>query len=90
MNKNSYKELADEKLLKKKDLLNGVLLGFAVVFILATVAMVYLFATKGSKDIPIAVLTPFFTMPIFFIPLINNLGLLNKEIKSRDLSLKKK
>ena len=90
MKKNSYEELSDEKLLKKKDLVKGVLLGFAVVFILAIAAMIYLFATKGSKDIPIAVLTPFFTMPVFFVPLVNNLGLLNKEIKSRDLSLKKK
>jgi hypothetical protein len=83
--KNVNKELNDEKLLKKRDLLKGASIGLGIVYILAIAILIYLFITRGSQNVPLAILIPVFAMIAVFIPLLINLSLLNKEIKSRNL-----
>lgn len=84
MKKSIYREVTNEELLKKRDLIKGVSIGFGVIFMLAIAIMVYLFTAKGLKDVSIA-LIPIFTLPVTFVPLLINFSLLNKEIKSRNL-----
>lgn len=85
MKKNNYEELTNEKLIKKRDLFKGVSIGFGVIFILAIAIVVYIFNVKGFKNVSIATFIPIFTLPITFVPILINLNLLNKEIKSRNL-----
>ncbi|MES2863583.1 MAG: hypothetical protein V4666_05655 [Bacteroidota bacterium] len=85
MKKNIFAELTDEKLLKKRDLLKGISIGFGIIFILVISILIYILAAKDFKNINIATLIPVFVMPITFTPLLINLGLINKEIKSRNL-----
>ncbi len=85
MKKNTYEELSNEKLLKKRDLFKGVSIGFGVIFLLAIGIIVYILSVKGLKNVSIATLVPIFTLPIIFMPILINLSLLNKEIKSRNL-----
>jgi len=85
MKKNTYEELSNEKLLKKRDLFKGVSIGFSVIFLLAIGIVVYILSVKGLKNVSIATLVPIFTLPIIFMPILINLSLLNKEIKSRKL-----
>ncbi|MCC9065187.1 hypothetical protein [Flavobacterium piscisymbiosum] len=87
MKKNIYEELSNEELIKKRDLFKAVSIGFGVIFVLAIAVIVYLFSAKGFKNFSIATLIPIFTLPITFVPLLINLSLLNKEIKSRDLKV---
>jgi uncharacterized membrane protein YhdT len=82
---NYYKGLTDKELIKRKDLLKGVVIGFGIVFLIGFAILIYLFATKGLKEIPMAALIPFFAMPLTFIPILINLNLLLKEIKTRNL-----
>jgi hypothetical protein len=82
---NVNKELTDEKLLKKRDLLKGASIGLGIVYILAIAILIYLFVTRGTQNVPSAILIPIFAMIAVFIPLLINLSLLNKEIKSRNL-----
>lgn len=85
MRKNIYQELTNEKLLKKRDLLKGISIGFGIIFLLAITILIYLFVTKGFNDSLIITLVPLFAMPVTFLPSLMNLALLNKEIKSRNL-----
>lgn len=85
MKKNIYEELTNEKLLKKRGLLQGASIGLGIVFVLATTILIYLLTAKGFDNVPIATLIPVFTMSITFVPLLINLSLMNKEIKSRNL-----
>jgi len=82
---NVNKELTDEKLLKKRDLLKGASIGLGIVYILAIAILIYLFVTRGTQNVPSTILIPIFAMIAVFIPLLINLSLLNKEIKSRNL-----
>ncbi|SHM46067.1 hypothetical protein [Flavobacterium chilense] len=85
MKKSIYQELTTEKLIKKRDLLKGVSIGFGIIFILAIAVVIYIFSSKGVKNVSIATLIPVFTLPMTFVPLLINLSLMNKEIKSRNL-----
>jgi hypothetical protein len=85
MKKNIYEELSNEELMKKRDFLKGISIGFGIIFILAISILTYLLAEKGFKNVSIATLVPLFTLPIFFVPLLINLSLLKNEIKSRNL-----
>jgi len=84
MKKNIYHELTKEELIKKRTLFKAVSIGFAVIFALAIAIIIYLLNAKGFKNFSIATLVPIFTLPVTFVPLLVNLSLLNKEIKSRD------
>ncbi|WP_347217338.1 hypothetical protein [Chryseobacterium sp.] len=85
MKKNIYEELTDEDLLKKRNTLKGVSIGFGIVFILGIIAFIVILAMKGAQGFPFAAFTPFIVMPVTMTPLLINLNLVNKEIKSRNL-----
>lgn len=82
-NHNKLSAASTEKLIKKRDLLKGVSIGFGIVFLLVIAFFSYLFATKGLKNVPLATLIPVFTLPVMFMPLLANLSLINKEINTR-------
>jgi len=84
MSQNKLSELSVEKLIKRRDLLKGASIGLGIVYILAVTLIVYFIAAKGFKEIPFAALIPVFALPVTFTPLIANISLLNKEIKSRN------
>ncbi|MNQ63436.1 hypothetical protein D3C85_778170 [compost metagenome] len=85
MKKNIYEELTNEELIKKKALFKSVSIAFGVIYVLAIAIILYLFTTKGFKNVSIATIIPVFILPVTFFPLLINLSLLNKEIKSRNL-----
>lgn len=85
MKQNKLSELSDEKLLKKRDLLKGVTIGFGMIVILILVFFIYIFFTKGFDNIPVASLVPTIALPVTFLPLLIILGELNKEVKSQNL-----
>ncbi|WP_250252572.1 hypothetical protein [Chryseobacterium sp. Marseille-Q3244] len=85
MKKNIYEQLSDEELLKKRNTFKGVSIGFGIVFILGIIAFITILAIKGAKGFPFAAFTPFIVMPVTMAPLLINLNLVNKEIKSRNL-----
>ncbi|MFD2941396.1 hypothetical protein [Flavobacterium notoginsengisoli] len=84
MNKNIYENFTDAKLIKTRNLLKGIAIGFGVVFIVALAVSIYLITSKGLKD-SIAALIPVFSLPVVFTPLLINFSLLSKEIKCRNL-----
>ena len=85
MKNNSYEKLTNEVLLKKRDLLKGVTIGFGILFLLAIAALGYLIGSNGFKNTSIAVFIPIIILPFTYMPLIINYNLLKKEIKLRSL-----
>lgn len=47
MKKNIYEELPNEKLIQKRDLLKGVLIGISIVIVLSVSILGYVFLMKG-------------------------------------------
>ncbi|MCG2611985.1 hypothetical protein LZZ90_10750 [Flavobacterium sp. SM15] len=84
MKQNTYQNLTNEQLIKKRNSLKGASIGFALLYFLAIVVLIYLLTTKGFKNFSIATLIPLFIMPITFIPLLISLNLMNKELKKRN------
>lgn len=80
---NKLSELSNEELNKRKNLLKGVLIGFGIIYLLAIAVMIYLLSVKGFKNVPIATLIPIFSLPVIITPILTNLGLVTKELKSR-------
>lgn len=85
MKKNIYEALSNEELIKKRNTLKGVSIGFGVIFALGIVAFISLLIIKGAKGFPFVAFTPFIVMPVTMTPLLINLNMANKEIKSRNL-----
>lgn len=85
MQENRLAELSDETLLKRRNLIKGVAIGFGVVVIITLTIFIYLFFTKGFNDLELATLIPVIALPITFAPLLIILGQLNKELKARNL-----
>lgn len=85
MNKNIYEGLSNEELIKKRNTLKGVSIGFGVIFILGIIAFIVLLTIKEAKGFPFAAFIPFIVMPVTLAPLLINLNLANKEIKARNL-----
>ncbi|WP_160139063.1 hypothetical protein [Chryseobacterium sp. c4a] len=85
MKDNMFQELTNEQLLKKRNTLKGLAIGFGIMFLLAIVAFVTIITMKGSKGFPYATCIPFLAMPITMRPLLTNLKMVNKEIKARNL-----
>ncbi len=83
--KNELSELSDEKLIKRRDLLKGVLIGMYAVCILLIVLLLYIFFYKEFSTISIATFIPVFMLPVITLPLLFQVNTLNKEIKSRNL-----
>jgi len=85
MKKNFLEELTNEKLLKQRDLLKGVGIGFAIIYVIAIAVLIYVFNLRGTKNFSIATLLPLIVLPVTFLPIIMSLVAANKEIKSRNL-----
>jgi hypothetical protein len=85
MKKDTLADLTNEKLIKRRDLFKGVVIGFGIIFIIMIAFLIYLFTTKGSKNIPIATLVPIFSLPVTMTPVFITLASLNKEVKARNL-----
>lgn len=85
MKQQNLTELNNESLIKKKATLKGVCIGIGIVYLLALLIFIYLFADQGLKKLPIAVYIPVFSFPLIFLNVINSLNQVNKEIKVRSL-----
>jgi hypothetical protein len=85
MKKNTLAEISNEELLKKRDLFKGVLIGFAIIYLLMLSFILYLVLTRGFKNILLVVLTPIFFLPATVMPLLIYFSMLKKEMKSRQL-----
>ncbi|MBV8327128.1 hypothetical protein [Chryseobacterium sp.] len=85
MKDNIFQELTNEELLKKRNIMKGLAIGFGIMFLLAIVAFVAIIMMKGSKGFPYATCVPFLVMPITMRPLLINFKRINKEIQSRNL-----
>ena len=82
MKKNFYEGFTDEKLFGRKQLLKSVVLGWSLVFLLAIGILIYLRIANGLKG------TSTSALPIWivtFIPLLINIGLIDKETKARNV-----
>ena len=83
--KNDLAELSDEKLIKRRDMLKGVLIGMYAVCIVLIFLLLYIFFNKGFSSISIATFIPVFMLPVITLPLLFQVNTLNKEVKSRNL-----
>ena len=83
--KNEISELSDEKLIKRRDLLKGVLIGMYAICILMIVLLVYIFFYKSYSEVSIATFIPAMMLPVITLPLLFQVNTLNKEVKSRNL-----
>jgi hypothetical protein len=59
-----YANMSDNKLLKTRDLIRGVYIGFGIIYVLVLVVLGYLLVTSGLQKISFAVLIPVFTLPV--------------------------
>ena len=85
MKKNFLEELTNEKLLKQRDLLKGVGIGFAIIYLIAIAVLIYVFSLRSTKNFSIATLLPLIVLPVTFLPIVISFSAVNKEIKSRNL-----
>mgnify|MGYP003576554120 FL=1 len=79
MSKNPFADLSTEKLIKRRDLLKGVLIAFAIMWLLLIAVATYFYITKSTLKmfIPMAIL------PMTLLPSFIQLTILNKELKTR-------
>ncbi len=85
MEKKGYQNLSDEDLLKKRKTIKSAVIGLGIADLLATIIIVYLFASADPESRKITTLLPLFILPITFMPLIVSLSQINTEVKSRNL-----
>lgn len=85
MKNNSLSELSNDKLIKRRDLFKGVLIGIGLVWLLMIAFVIYIYTTKDTTNFSFVVFLPIFILPVTLTPLFINVGMLNKEVKSRDL-----
>lgn len=83
--KKNLAELSNEELLKKRDLMKGVAIGFSIIYLFVLALILYLLLTRGFKNISLVVFVPIFLSPTILMPLLLYFGMLKKEIKSRQL-----
>ncbi len=79
-NKNSLAELSTEKLIKRRNLLKGVLTGFGIMWLLILGLAIYFYVTKSTAKLfmPLAIL------PMTLLPLLLQLKPLDTELKNRE------
>jgi hypothetical protein len=85
MKKNTLVEISNDELLKKRNLVKGVAVATSIIYSFIIAFVVYYFVTKGFKNHSTLVITPFFVCALPLGLLFIHLGLINKEIKSRQL-----
>ncbi|MFY0481354.1 hypothetical protein ACI6PS_02010 [Flavobacterium sp. PLA-1-15] len=84
MKNNNLSEYSNEKLLKRRGLFKGFLIGSAIVWLFMMAFAIY-YLTIKPIDKSFVVFLPIFILPITLTPIYIHVGLLNKEIKSRNL-----
>ena len=85
MKKNTYEKFTDQELIKKKKLFKGVFIGFAILYFIIFSGMAFMYFTNLLKGNSFITFMPLFILPVTLMPLIINLGMLNQELKSRNL-----
>ena len=85
MKSNDLSGLSNEKLIKRRDLFKGFLIGIGIVWLIMIAVMIYLFATKDMSKVSFTTFIPIFVLPVTLMPLFLNVELLDKEVKSRKL-----
>jgi len=85
MDKNNFASLGDEALLKKYNLMRGVLIGFAILYFLVILVLLYLFFNKNFGQISVALFVPLLLFPAAVAPAYTNYYMLRAEKKSRNL-----
>lgn len=83
--KNDLSELSDEKLIKRRDLFKGILIGMYSVCVILVVLLLYIFFNNGFSNLSIVTFLPVILLPVITLPLAFQLSTLNKEVKSRNL-----
>ena len=82
MKKNALKEMNDSDLLKRKNTIKGVLIGFGILFIMAIGTMMSLYANKPFNPV---LLLPCFVIPLTQLPVFVIYSSIKTEIKSRNI-----
>jgi len=85
MKKNTFEKATNQELLKKRNVLKGVLIGFSIIYTLIFALIIFLFVTDQLKSRSFVSFIPLFILPVTLAPLLIYLGMLNTEIKSRQL-----
>lgn len=85
MQTTQIKNLTNEQLLKRRNLLKGTAIGFLTIAVLAAGILIYLYAVKGFENFNIATLIPVFALPVTLMPALSSLAIVNKEMKARGL-----
>lgn len=85
MKNNTISQLSNEKLVKRRDLFKGFLIGIGLVWVFMIAFVLYIYATQDTSKFSFVVFLPIFILPVTLAPLFINVGLLNKEVKSRKL-----
>ncbi|WP_144214270.1 hypothetical protein [Flavobacterium anhuiense] len=85
MQTTQIKNLTNEQLLKRRNLLKGTAIGFLTIAALSAGILIYLYAVKGFENFNIATLIPVFALPVTLMPVLSSLSMLGKEIKARGL-----
>jgi hypothetical protein len=85
MKKNSFASLSDVALLKKYNLMRGVLIAFAVLYFIVILILLYLFFNKNFGHLAIALFVPLLIFPAALAPAYSNYYMLRAEKRSRNL-----
>lgn len=85
MKNNNLSDLSNEKLIKRRDLFKGFLIGIGIVWLLMIAFVIYIYTTKDTSNFSFVVFLPIFILPVTLMPLFINVGMLNKEVKARNL-----
>ena len=83
--KNDLSESSDEKLIKRRDMLKGVLIGMYAICVVLIALLLWIFFYKEYSEVSIATFIPAMMLPVITLPLLFQVNTLNKEIKSRNL-----
>ena len=82
MKKNTLQEMNDVDLLKRKNTIKGVLIGFGILFIIAIGTMMSLYAAKPFNPV---LFVPCLVIPFTLLPVVVIYNSIKTEIKSRNI-----
>lgn len=85
MQPSKYQGVTDQDLIKNRNLMKGVLIGFGIIYLVALVLLGYYLNKNGLKKVSLVALIPLFGMPITLLPLFINFVSLQKECKARNI-----
>lgn len=85
MKKNNNAALTNEALIKKIQLLKGVLIVFGILYAIIIVVLLFLFFNKNFGQLSVAIFVPLFVLPATLSPILISYNMLKKEYKLRNL-----